>query len=596
MLVYGDVEHAVTVGTKQAAIENLLSELHSMPPGIVRHGTLVTAFIHTGELVQGLIDAEFHELGVDTHSALHRTGMECLSLLASVIERSWRSAFREGSLPRDFLEKLLSFDPSRMIHAKQAEGYAFYALYPENYLEAARASGLGGNTQVIGIRSIGEGLSALVAAAIGAPPPFTLRPTGHPFRREVRVDPGLAQRLADHGGSFAIVDEGPGLSGSSFGAVADWLEEAGVARRRIHFFPSHEGSLGPQASARHRERWSRVPRHVRTMDELLLRGSPPHALSVWVEDLLGPLDGPLEDLSGGEWRRHRYRNEASWPPSNLQQERRKFLARVDGASWLVKFTGLGEAGAGKLRMARHLHEAGFGPDVAGCRHGFLVQRWHEDARGLDQAPFDRDRLIDHIGTYLGFRARHYPAAGQPGASLGELRHMAVYNTGQALGEDAGSALDRSLLPPDRLEGLVRRVWTDNRMHAWEWLVSGDRLIKADALDHSQAHDLIGHQDIGWDIAGAIVELGLSEQEAARLCAVVAREGRHPVSPDLLAFLLPCYCAFQMGAHLMAAGTLGGGEEARLRGAADRYGRLLWRQETLGQGHWPQQEQGQDSAR
>ena len=156
--------------------------------------------------------------------------------------------------------------------------------------------------------------------------------------------------------------------------------------------------------------------------------------------------------------------------------------------------------------------------------------------------------------------------------------MAVYNTRQALGDEAGSILDQSLPHPDNLDGNVRRVWTDNRMHAWEWLVCGDRLIKTDALDHSAAHDLIGHQDIGWDIAGAIVELKLSGEEATRLCTIVERTSGHPASPELLAFLLPCYCAFQMGAHLMAAAALEGGEETRLRKAADRYGRLLRRHE------------------
>jgi hypothetical protein len=239
---------------------------------------------------------------------------------------------------------------------------------------------------------------------------------------------------------------------------------------------------------------------------------------------------------------------------------------------------LGETGTRKLWMARHLHEAGFAPEVAGYRHGFLVHRWHEDARSLDQVAFDRDQLIDQVGAYLGFRGRHGPATGNQGASLGELRHMAVYNARQALGDDAGSALDRSLPHPDDLDGNVRRVCTDNRMHAWEWLVCDDRLIKTDALDHSAAHDLIGHQSIGWDIAGAIVELGLSEEEATRLCTIVERTSGHPVSRELLAFLLPCYCAFQMGAHLMAAAALEGGEETRLRKAADRYGRLLRRHE------------------
>jgi hypothetical protein len=113
------------------------------------------------------------------------------------------------------------------------------------------------------------------------------------------------------------------------------------------------------------------------------------------------------------------------------------------------------------------------------------------------------------------------------------------------------------------------------MHPWEWLVSGNRLIKTDALDHSAAHDLIGHQDIGWDIAGAAVELDLSDSEVSRLCAIVQQESAPPVSTDLLAFMIPCYLAFQIGAHLMGADALGEGREAaRLRQAAVRYGNRL----------------------
>ena len=225
MLVYGDIERDETVGAKQAAITDRLSQAFSMPPDIERHGALVTAFITAGELVQGIVDAEFHESGFDAWTKDHAAGMECLSILARIVGESWRSGFEELSpLPQAFFETLHGFDPSQTIRTKQAEGYAFYALYPESYLEAARASGLGPNTQVIGIRSIGTGLSALVAASLGAPAPITLRPVGHPFGREVRVDPNLTKSLvSDAAKDFAVVDEGPGLSGSSFGAVADWL-------------------------------------------------------------------------------------------------------------------------------------------------------------------------------------------------------------------------------------------------------------------------------------------------------------------------------------------------------------------------------------
>jgi hypothetical protein len=577
MLVYGDIERDETVEAKQGAITDRLSQAFSMPPGIERHGALVTAFISASELVQGIIDAEFHERGFDAWAKSHEAGMECLSILARVVGESWRSGFGQLTpLPPAFSEKLHGFDPSRTIRTKQAEGYAFYALYPESYLEAARASGLGRDTQVIGIRSIGTGLSTLVAAELGAPAPITLRPVGHPFSREVRVDPDLTKRLASNSRkAFAIVDEGPGLSGSSFGAVADWLEGAGVSRDRIHFFPSHDGALGQQASARHRTRWSSAARHLVTMDDLLLRGSPAHRIRSWVEGLLGPLDEPLEEISGGAWRSRRYANEGSWPPANTQQERRKFLARVNSTAWLVKFVGLGETGAQKLQMAQKFHEAGFTPEPAKCLHGFLVERWHGELESLDQAHIGRGSLIDQVGAYLGFRARHFPAAEHQGASLDALRRMAIYNAGQALGKATAAALEQFLADPSTLAGKVKRICTDNRLHTWEWLVSSGRLIKTDALDHSAAHDLVGHQDVSWDVAGAIIELDLSEDETFRLCQIVRQDSGLPVDQALLAFMLPCYLAFQLGAHLMAAGALGEGPEAtRLHRAADRYGDLL----------------------
>src|SRR4051794_36627384 len=107
MLVYGDVETVETVGAKQAAVRDLLQAMDALPPGIERHGMLVSAFIGTSELVQGLIDAEFHERGVDTHSRSHEDGMACLSVLARAVDRSWRSGFRQAAVPPSFLESLL---------------------------------------------------------------------------------------------------------------------------------------------------------------------------------------------------------------------------------------------------------------------------------------------------------------------------------------------------------------------------------------------------------------------------------------------------------------------------------------------------------
>ncbi|WP_445504178.1 hypothetical protein [Microvirga sp. G4-2] len=575
MLVYGDVEYVETVGEKQTAIANRLDEMAALPPGSERHAALVSAFISASELVQGLIDSDTLMRGVDALSPVHISGMECLSLLAQSTLQSWQSGFSQAPLPVSFRNQLLSFNPDQTIRTKRAEGYAFYALYPESYGEAALRSGLGSDTKVIGIRSIGAGLSAIVAAALNASPAFTIRPMGHPFHREVRVDPAVTALLTqDPNAAFAIVDEGPGLSGSSFGAVADWLEAAGIARERIHFFPSHAGSLGPQASASHRERWGSASRHFVSMDELLLndRSRP---LTRWVESLIGTLQNKLEDISGGSWRTLRYRERDSWPAANIQQERRKFLARTKGATWLVKFAGLGESGSRKYKIAQQLHRAGFTPEVIGYRHGFLMECWLGDALSLDQQPIEEDKLVRQIGAYLGFRARHFPAEPHQGSSLAELREMARYNTRQALGEQAASTLDLTLPSANGLSGHVRRVFTDNRMQPWEWLLIGDRLIKTDALDHCTTHDLVGCQDIAWDIAGAAVEFSLSAQDIDLLCTIVEEESGHLVSPALLSFLVPCYLAFQTGAHTMAANALTGHEEeTRLRLAVERYGLLL----------------------
>jgi hypothetical protein len=52
----------------------------------------------------------------------------------------------------------------------------------------------------------------------------------------------------------------------------------------------------------------------------------------------------------------------------------------------------------------------------------------------------------------------------------------------------------------------------------------------------------------------------------------------PADPDLLAFLLPCYCAFQLGAWTMAAEAApDGAEAARCRAAMARYAARLTRE-------------------
>ena len=80
------------------------------------------------------------------------------------------------------------------------------------------------------------------------------------------------------------------MSGSSFGAVADFLENGGVPPDRIHFFPSHWGMPGGCSSDRHRLRWQHASRHVVDIGDMLIHKPrrPEHRLETWATDLVGP--------------------------------------------------------------------------------------------------------------------------------------------------------------------------------------------------------------------------------------------------------------------------------------------------------------------
>jgi hypothetical protein len=111
------------------------------------------------------------------------------------------------------------------------------------------------------------------------------------------------------------------------------------------------------------------------------------------------------------------------------------------------------------------------------------------------------------------------------------------------------------------------------MDRHEWLrLSSGRLLKTDALDHHSAHDLIGCQDMAWDIAGATIEFGLDAPEADALVAGSERASGRYVDRELLEFYGIAYLAFRLGQASLAAqtGASGAAEVARLKAAAEHY--------------------------
>ena len=159
------------------------------------------------------------------------------------------------------------------------EGYAYYGVYPEHYLEAAKdyhSSVREENTVVcLGLRSIGSSLSAAVAAALEElgrrVTSWTLRPRGHPFCRSPRIDAQLRRQLLDaRDAHFLIIDEGPGISGSSFGGTIAMLRSLEVPKDRIALFPSWDPDGSTLRSAEARQHWPEHRRFSRTFEQVWL--------------------------------------------------------------------------------------------------------------------------------------------------------------------------------------------------------------------------------------------------------------------------------------------------------------------------------------
>ena len=147
-----------------------------------------------------------------------------------------------------------------------------------------------------------------------------------------------------------MVDEGPGISGSSFLAVAEALEGCGVANSRIHLIGSRAVDPGDVARRRRQPALGALPlsRHAS-----LRHWQPP---------------GAGVNLSGGAWRRH-FRcpadaMPAAWPPL----EPARFLARDEQS--IFRFEGFGHYGEAVGARAALLADRGFAPRYLGNRRGF----------------------------------------------------------------------------------------------------------------------------------------------------------------------------------------------------------------------------------
>jgi hypothetical protein len=563
VLYYSDERWSVSAAEALGAVRARLAAARAG----ASHEALIALLVEASALAQGVADAQRDLAGRDEGAPASTAALEVVRAAAAAVWGSWRGrapglAHVEAALAGFARAE----DVPPILTLRVPEGHVQYGVFPELFGEAARRAG-GAAPLAIGIRTIGVGLAAMVAAATGNGEVVTVRPVGPPFERRVELGGRLASRLraaVAAGERFAVVDEGPGLSGSSFAAVARWLADAGCPPDRVTIFPAHAATPGPASSAATRDWWERSEKHVVPFAAALRP-----RLEAWAARELGAAG--VVDLSAGGWRA--YVPGAAEVPVFRQQERLKLLARSPVGAYVLRFAGLGRYFEEARARALAVSEAGFAPPMMAAPHGFLAQRWVE-GRPPEPGELSRERWFSHLARYLALRARMPPArpgAGHPGALFQALR----VNAGEALGAEAAEAAE-AFEEGAAAAAALPRCAVDGKLERWEWLVAADgALAKADAVDHALGHDLAGAQPIGWDVAAGALELELGPGAARELDVRVAAAGGPATPPAALAFFEAAYLAHRIGRWTYAlSAESDAADRRRIATALDRYRRLL----------------------
>ncbi|HKU62248.1 MAG TPA: hypothetical protein VJQ44_13575 [Gemmatimonadales bacterium] len=566
MIVYRETRRSVEPDSLLADLERGVARLGARPP----HDAIVGTVVDLGIAESAILDA-VHPVADDDCEPDRRFGGAALCAGHLLLDSSRGRWERLGMWTTELLTRIRATRdiplPARCA-VTVPEGFAHYAVWPEAY--AASALRLHRELRparawVIGLRSIGAPLSAAVAAALRAEGCVvlrqTLRPRGHPFDRRPVLGARLMSRLREDARDafYLIVDEGPGLSGSSFAGVAAALCGLGVPEERVVMLPSWLTEGRDLKSGLARRHWSRHRQFAPAHQSPWPAPAPPAHLDG---------DERLMDLSAGRWRARLLGAGTPWPAVHPQHERRKAATRT---RWFA-FAGLGRFGARTIELQAALADAGLAPRPLALDQGMLVR---ELVEGTPLPATDPDGpTLEKIAGYLCHRARHYQAACDDRAALAE---MALSNAGEAGGGElahaAGERLRSSGFPGD-----APAVALDGRMQPHEWLRTRAGLLKLDATDHHADHFFPGSGDIAWDLAGAAVEFALSRDAREAFTRFYVACSRDQGLDRRLPGYIVAYLAFRLGYASLAAETLAGTDDgARFTRLSRRYLRMLRRE-------------------
>ena len=560
MIVFGDPQRWLSANSLLTRLRLLLDRANTHASDDVRN-----LLILAGQLEQGLADCT---ASFSTLEALRNQSRRITDLVALVFHSAWINASESAAAPvlrLDAIQQLtaifsgLSFPANLSLSIKIPEGFAFYALFPEQFSATARrwanehSNTPGRNVLIVGVRSIGTTLSAVVSAALKAhgwtAQRFTVRPRGHPFDRLVELPPTDSRRFSH----AIVVDEGPGISGSSMAATARALSERGF--KSISFFPGHEHEPGQAASPGTRVIWQQTPRFLTRLEDLKWRGqSLQQTLAAKAAELCGSLEPftLIENCSGGMWRQLAFFAESEWPAVTPQFERMKIrCANARGESVLWKFAGFGGDDElfvdAALKKTSRLAKQGFTVPPIGSFRGFIAMPWIQGRR-LTAANAINPAVLECIGDYIPHAAESTWTRDEHAASISRLAEMLFWNTKEALGDSLAERTRDCVSAAEAVE--IPLASGDGHLAPHEWIrvspLSRPRKIyKADCEGHDCNHTVVGRQCVLWDVAAVIIEWDLDLSDATPLLRPLQRSG-FKIDPDALTFYLLAYAAFRMG--------------------------------------------------
>jgi HAD superfamily hydrolase (TIGR01662 family) len=562
MLVYRTQRWAVRTEVELRGLIRRLELVGTAPA----HDAVVSLLVDHGILEAALADALCPEID-EVLPPLQSLRLAAVAL-GRALAASWRaSAVEAGTWLLRAGEELARVTPAplpRRIACSTPEGFAYYALHPECYLLAAErfaAARPPARAVCLGLRTIGAPLAGVVAAALirrgWRIETHTVRPRGHVFDRTLALGPSLAARLA--GAEWClIVDEGPGLSGSSFAGAADAAMRLGLPPERIVLFPSWSTDGSRLRNSVARRLWPLVARSTATADGLML----PRRLAAAAGE------ESVRDLSAGRWRSVLLPGRR-WPAVQPQHERAKYLVR-GRQDLLFRFAGLGRFGEARRRRAAWLASEGMTPRPMELVHGYLATKWVEPRGHPGRRPTPSP---EWIARYLALLDRQPEVA--PGTAPEELIALATYNVRMALGDCWAERAEAALRAAAGLLG-ARAVPHDGRMLPGEWITASDgRLWKTDALDHHDDHFYPGPVNVAWDLAGAEIELRLSPGARDEMLARYTDASGDTESARRVPAFRAVYLAARLGYTTFAAQeTAGTCDGTRFEWLSRRYRRAL----------------------